>query len=330
MQRTSNITQVLQEMYGPIGNDLAIVARIFDKELAGELPFLGDLCDTVRSYRGKMLRPALLLLSARASGHLTPAHRTLAAVIEMVHMATLVHDDVLDEGDKRRRQPTVNSIAGNVAAVLVGDYLISHAFHLCSGLRSGHASRRIGATTNTVCEGELLQNHWRGRYDLSESDYLEIIRRKTGALTATACELGAFFAGADASIVESTRSYGMSAGIAFQIIDDVLDITGDQATMGKTLGRDARLGKLTLPTIHCLARADEATASAVRAAMTPGCRLGPDRLGQVLIEMGSIEYAVSVARGFVTDALGRLERLSPGDAKTSLAAMAEFIINRRF
>ena len=147
MQPTSNITQPLRDLYNPIRDDLTIAERIFDEELAGELPFIRDLCDTIRSYRGKMLRPAMLLLSARATGEPTGVHRTLAAVIEMVHMATLIHDDVLDEGSERRRQPTVNSIAGNAAAVLLGDYLISHAFHLCSGLRDRHASRRIGATT---------------------------------------------------------------------------------------------------------------------------------------------------------------------------------------
>ena len=330
MGPASSITQPLQDLYSPIRDDLTIAERIFDEELAGELPFIRDLCDTIRSYRGKMLRPAMLLLSARATGEPTGVHRTLAAVIEMVHMATLVHDDVLDEGSERRRRPTVNSIAGNVAAVLLGDYLISHAFHLCSGLRNQHASRRIGATTNTVCEGELLQNHWRGRYDLSESEYFDIIRRKTGALTAMACELGAHFAGGDTTIVESMRSYGMSAGTAFQIIDDVLDVIGDQATMGKTLGKDVILGKPTLPTIHCLTNADAATASAVRAALTGESPCRRDRLKQWFNEIGSIEYAVSVARECVAEALRQLEPLPPSDAKTSLTAMAEFIIDRRF
>jgi octaprenyl-diphosphate synthase len=330
MQRTNNITQPLQELYGPVRDDLTIVERIFDDEIAGELPFVDDLCDTVRSYRGKMLRPALLLLSARATGELKPAHRTLAAVIEMVHMATLVHDDVLDEADERRRQPTVNNINGNVAAVLLGDYLISHAFHLCSGLRSQHASRRIGATTNIVCEGELLQNYRRGQRDLSESEYFNIIRRKTGTLTATACELGAYFAGADSTVVESLRSYGMSGGIAFQIIDDLLDIAGDQATVGKTLGRDASLGKLTLSVIHFFGNADRDTASAVCEAMREGAPGGRDRLRELLTHTGSIEYAVSVARDYVADAVQKLDPLPPSEAKTSLTAMAEFIIERRF
>ena len=191
----SHLSLPLTDLYSPIRDDLAVVERIFDEEIASDFDFVNGFCDTVRSYRGKMLRPAMLLLAGKATGELSGAHRTLAAVVEMVHMATLVHDDVLDEADERRRQPTIASIAGNTTAVLLGDYLISHAFHLCSGLQSQYASRRIGATTNLVCEGELLQNHHRGDLDLTEETYLQIIRRKTGTLTAVSAELGAKFAG---------------------------------------------------------------------------------------------------------------------------------------
>lgn len=345
-----NLAPPLVDLYSPIRDDLTLAQRIFDEELVSEFAFVNRLCGQVRSYRGKMLRPALLLLSGKATGELSEAHHTLAAVVEMVHMATLVHDDVLDEADERRRRPTICATAGNLTAVLLGDYLISHAFHLCSALDSQYAARRIGATTNTVCEGELLQNHQRGNDRLSEADYLEIIRRKTGSLTATACELGAHFAGADEAIVGAMREHGMAAGVAFQIIDDVLDITGDRHEIGKTLGSDITFGKLTLPTIHCLANAGPATASAlrVRVASAEGGRLrghvdhrsedmptqgrghGTQQLREWLTETGSVEYAVSVAADYVHQALRQLDLLPPGEAKTSLVAMAEFIIGRRF
>jgi len=324
------ITQPLTELYAPIREDLAVVKRIFDEELDSEFAFVNDFCDTVRSFRGKMLRPALLLLTGKAAGELRPAHHTLAAVVEMVHMATLVHDDVLDEADERRRRPTLGSLAGNTAAVLLGDYLISHAFHLCSGLQSQYASRRIGATTNIVCEGELLQNHHRGNPGLSEEEYFEIIRRKTGALTAVACELGAKFAGADDAVVRAMRDYGMSAGIAFQIMDDLLDIVGERERVGKTLGRDWALGKLTLPTIHALSVADETTAVALREALDGTTRRGAALPRSRLEETGSIDYAVSTARGFVSEALNRLDTLPPSDARQSLVALAEFIVQRQF
>jgi len=323
-------TLSLVDLYAPIRRDLAIAQRIFDDELVSELLIVNGLCEHIQSYRGKMLRPALLLLSAQATGEVSSSHHTLAAVVEMVHMATLVHDDVLDEADERRRLPTVCARAGNVTAVLLGDHLISHAFHLCSGLDSLYASRRIGATTNTVCEGELLQNHFRGNDRLGEAEYFDIIRRKTGALAAVCCELGAFYAGAEESVVQAMYAYGMSAGVAFQIIDDVLDIVGDRRQVGKTLGRDLSLGKLTLPTIHCLSSAGPATASALRAAVTGKEPYHPKRLRQWLDEAGSIEYAVSAATSHVNDALGQLDLVPPSDARSSLVAMAEFIVERHY
>lgn len=326
----NNLTLPLTDLYAPIRSDLAVVQRIFDDELESELSFVNNLCATVRSYRGKMLRPALLLLSGKATGELSAAHHTLAAVVETVHMATLVHDDVLDEADERRRQATIRTTNGNVAAVLLGDYLISHAFHLCSGLDSQYTSRHIGASTNTICEGELLQDHQRGGDQLTESGYFDIIRRKTGVLTAVSCELGAHYAGAHESLVQAMRSYGMSAGVAFQIIDNVLDIVGDRRQMGKTLGRDLTLGQLTLPTIHCLVNAGPATATALRAALIGKTSCDGERLRGWLGETDSVSYAVSVANSHVADAIRQLDSVPPGDARTSLVAMAEFIVQRHF
>ena len=328
-QTTGTITQSLADLYSPIHEDLAIVEQIFDDELSGDLPFVQELCDTVRSYRGKMLRPSLLLLVAKATGGIRPAHHTLAAVIELVHMATLVHDDVLDEADERRKQPTINTIAGNEAAVLLGDYLISHAYHLCSSMNSQEASRRIGATTNRVCEGELLQNHHRENLQLTEAEYIEIIGRKTAALTATACALGAFFSAAEPNIVTAMQQYGLSAGIAFQIIDDVLDIVGDPGQVGKTLGLDVIHGKPTLPTIHALAHANKNTIRDIRDVLSGKQAGHRDALGTLLAETGSIDYAVTKAQHYVTDALKQLELLSPSTARTSLTALAKYIVRRR-
>ncbi len=325
----SNFAPPLVDRYRPISEELAAAVRVFDDELVSDLAFVDCLWDRVRSYRGKMLRPALLLLAGKATGELSAAHHTLAAVVEMVHMATLLHDDVLDEADERRCRPTIRATDGNVAAVLLGDCLISHAFHLCSSLDSQYASRRIGATTNIVCEGELLQNHLRGSDMLNESDYFEIVRRKTGALTAAACELGARFAGADAASIDALEAYGMSAGVAFQIIDDVLDIAGDRKSVGKTLGVDLALGTLTLPTIHCLANADPATASALRAVLAGKTMCETERVREWLCGTESIEYARSVAADHVAQALRQLDLVPPGDAKTSLVATAEFITQRQ-
>jgi len=320
----------LAQLYEPIERDIEIVRQVFDEELSSEFSFVERLCSRVRTYRGKMLRPAILLLTAKATGEVSDSHYTLAAVAEMVHMATLVHDDVLDEAGERRRQPTICATSGNVTAVLLGDYLISHAFHLCSSLNDQFASRRIGATTNTVCEGELHQNRLRGNTQLSESTYFDIIRRKTGALTAVSCELGAHFAGADPTVVEALSAYGMSAGVAFQIIDDVLDVVGDREVIGKSVGRDLSLGKLTLPTIHCLTHASAGTAQVLRDVVAGRQACDHAQLLAWLRETGSLDYAVTLANEFVASATGQLRLLRPSDARTSLEGMAHFIVHRTF
>jgi len=320
----------LAQLYEPIERDVEIVRRVFDEELASDLSFVERLCSRVRTYRGKMLRPALLLLTAKATGEVSDSHYILGAVAELVHMATLVHDDVLDEAGERRRQPTICATSGNVTAVLLGDYLISHAFHLCSSLNDQFASRRIGATTNTVCEGELHQNRLRGNGQLSESTYFDIIRRKTGALTAVSCELGAHFAGADASVVKALSAYGMSAGVAFQIIDDVLDVVGDREVIGKSVGRDLSLGKLTLPTIHCLTHASADVAQALRNVVAGRQSCDHAQLRAWLQGTGSIDYAVSVANDYVNRATDQLSQLRPSEARSSLEGMAHFIVHRTF
>ncbi|MBU0719459.1 MAG: polyprenyl synthetase family protein, partial [Planctomycetes bacterium] len=265
-----------------------------------------------------------------ATGILTTDHHTLAAVVEIVHMATLVHDDVLDGADERRGQKPVNAISGNVAAVLLGDYLVSHAYHLCSGLDDQYAARRIAATANVVCEGELLQNELRGDVLLTEQAYLAIVERKTAALTATSCELGARFSGADPAVVQVMQSFGRAAGVAFQIIDDVLDIVGDRNKVRKTLGSDLALGKPTLPTIHCLASARTDIAESLRAVLAGEAPGSDCQLRRWLEDTGSLDYAVSVAEGYVRDALSQLEAVPMSDARSSLTAIAEFIAHRQF
>jgi len=318
----------LATLYEPIVSDLQKVCRIFDDELFSELPVVNELCAHVRQYRGKMLRPALLLLSGRACGGITDEHLTLAAVVEMVHMATLVHDDVLDEADLRRRSPTINRLEGNEAAVLLGDYFISHAVHLCSSLDSQFAFRTIGATTNTICEGELQQVHHRGDFDLSVDHYLQIITRKTASLTGTCCLLGAHYAGADARVASSLERYGLEVGIAFQITDDVLDIVGSEKRMGKTLGRDLEKNKLTLPVIHCFREANTDMRRQLR-------RLLADydhdrtRLRQLLECTDSITYALNAARRYIDSAVVCLENLPASNARDTLICMARLIIGRQ-
>ncbi|HEV3021649.1 MAG TPA: polyprenyl synthetase family protein, partial [Pirellulales bacterium] len=187
---------------------------------------------------GKRLRPALVLLAAKAVGEITHEHLVLAAVVEMIHTATLVHDDVLDDAAMRRHLDTVNVRWGNQTSVLLGDYLFTHAFHLASTLDTTFACRTIGRATNRVCEGELRQIDTQGRLSLTEAEYLDIIAAKTGELCACACRLGAHYAGAGTALEDRLAHYGRDLGIAFQIVDDLLDLEGDESTIGKSLGTD--------------------------------------------------------------------------------------------
>src|SRR5581483_403973 len=214
-------------------------------------PGIAPLLAHVRNYRGKRLRPALLLLTARACGRVTAAHHTLAAVVEMIHTATLVHDDVLDEAAVRRHLDTVNARWNNQSSILLGDFLFSHAFYLASTV-GVFACRQIGRATNTVCEGELRQVTSQGDLALAERDYLSIIEAKTAELCACCCTLGAHYSRAETGVVKAMGRYGRYLGIAFQIIDDVMDLIGDEGLAGKSLGSDLEQQKLTLPLIRLL------------------------------------------------------------------------------
>jgi len=310
---------------------LADVERLFHQELSGDLKCVNVLVKHVSRFRGKMLRPCLVLLSGRAcSGDapLTDAHTVIATVVEMVHMATLVHDDVLDEAELRRKGATINHLRGNEAAVLLGDYLISHSYHLCSGLESQFASRLIGRTTNCVCEGELLQLDNRNNLDLDEQTYLQIIERKTASLCAACCLLGAKFAGATPAQIAAVETYGLSLGTAFQIQDDILDLVGDVSCVGKTLGIDVEKGKLTLPLIHFLRNAPPEHQSLLRSLLSSPDADRAERIRNLIIPSPSLDYARDRARQLVDRARSELLTLPDSEARRVLDTMADFVISR--
>src|SRR6187455_1795132 len=217
----------LSSLYAPVAKEMEEVERILKEELRNPHPFVDELVRYGCLLGGKRLRPALLLLMAKAIGPVQRDHLVLGAVVEMIHTATLVHDDVLDEADMRRHLATVNARWDNEASVLLGDYLFTHAFYLASTLDTAVGCRLIGRATNLVCEGELRQKGSRGNFDLREAEYLEIIEAKTAELTAVSCKLGAIFAGGNDSLAEQLDGFGRDLGIAFQIADDLLDVLGE-------------------------------------------------------------------------------------------------------
>ncbi|MGD9712963.1 MAG: polyprenyl synthetase family protein, partial [Thermomicrobiales bacterium] len=353
----------LQATYAPIAAELERVRSAFRNELNSDQPFIETLADHVAQYHGKMLRPALVLLVGQSCGTLKPSHITLGAVVEMVHIATLVHDDILDEADVRRRVPTINTLVGNERAVLLGDYLISHSYHLCSSLASQYASRRVAATTNRVCEGEMMQVAHRNDWALSEATYLDIVERKTASLIGTCCGLGAWASDAETELVAQFERFGNSLGIAFQIVDDILDLIGDEAVVGKSVGRDADKGKLTLPMIHFLRTASapachefqrilekmrtagpdfhinghEKTGHDDKGDISPATRtrtcgqhgtLQSDLLG-LLQQTKSLDYARNVAARYVETARDAVTVLPESPARHSLLTMTDFVLARR-
>jgi octaprenyl-diphosphate synthase len=243
---------------GLITDDLAYVEEILSRRLGAYRPRFDELVSHVQHFRGKRLRPALLLLVARACGSAKPAHHVLAAAIEMIHTATLVHDDVLDEADVRHHARTVNASWGNKVSILLGDLLFTNAYHLTSTLGDARACEWIGAAADRVCAGELRQLTEAGNLSLAAEDYFAIIEDKTAALTECACRLGATYADTTVEVATALARFGRDLGMAFQIADDVLDLVGDECKVGKTLGTDLKQRKWTLPLIYLLKRLPEA------------------------------------------------------------------------
>src|SRR5271154_1372274 len=312
------IASTLTQLIAP---QLKAVDELFSKELTSDLPNVNTLVTHVAKFRGKMLRPMLVLLSGLTSAEpdakkpLNFQHITLATVVEMVHMATLVHDDILDGAEVRRKGATINHLHGNEAAVLLGDFLISHAYHLCSSLESQDASRLIAHTTNIVCEGELTQNYNRGNWKLDEKTYYLIIYRKTAALTEVCCQLGAMMSTEREDWVDALALYGKQLGLAFQIVDDILDICGQQKTVGKSLGTDIEKGKLTLPMIHFLKHAAPQHRELLIGLLESQEHDRVERVRQLIAPSESIAYAKTEAQRLVDEAIAAVKVLPPSEAR---------------
>jgi octaprenyl-diphosphate synthase len=316
-----------------------VIGRI-DDALSSDVPAVSSLCRHVERFRGKMLRPTLTLLCGAAAGE-APAGQapsealvTVAAVVELVHMATLVHDDVLDEAETRRGGATINATAGNETAVILGDYLIAASYHLCSTLEDPEPARVIGRVSMELCAGELLQLSNRDNLSLDEATYLEILEGKTAALVGACGRLGARVVGADRARQEALERYGRRVGSAFQVQDDVLDLTGDQAVVGKTLGRDLKKGKLTLPVIHHLGACGPVQRGESLAALDAAAETGGDdetagaEIVRRLRQTDSVAYAHARARGLVDEATSALGVLPASAARTTLGLLADAVLTR--
>ena len=321
---------VLAQVEALIGSELSDVEEIFKEELRSDRRGTKDVLAHVTRFRGKRLRPVLLLLTAEACGGIRHSHKVLAAVVEMIHMATLVHDDVLDDADTRRHVATVNARWNNETSVLFGDYLFTHAFHLASSLETTLACRVIGRATNAVCEGELSRVHERGNLRVTGEEYLDILTGQTAELCAVSCFLGAHYAGVDENVVRAMEKYGRMLGVAFQICDDLLDLTGDELETGKSLGSDLAKQKLTLPLIRLLDQSSEEDAARLRGLLSETNVDARRELKSRLRQSDALDYAFEFAARYVEEARQCLLATPDSPARQLLDAIAEFSLRRSF
>lgn len=316
----------LEAGFDVISHELEQVRQCIARQLVTEKESVNVLTNHITKAWGKMLRPALVLLSGKACGQLTGAHIEIAAMLEMIHIATLLHDDVIDEAQSRRKQPTVNSLWGNESAVLLGDFLLGKVFAMAAKLKDRTIAAVLAETAIEICQGELIQDLQRGNMQLGEDEYIEIITGKTGALFKSCCCLGAVAAGGKSDQVEAMADYGFNTGIAFQITDDLLDVAGDEKAEGKTLGRDVDGCNLTLPIIHLLSVLPPEEKQWICGQISSGHR--PARLIQLLEKSGSCEYAGRQAQNYCDKASGAIGLLEDGQAKAELEKVVAYISNR--
>ncbi len=316
-------------LYAPVANEMLATEEVLRSELQSEDPYVDQLVKHAFRLGGKRLRPALLLLAAKAAGKVTREHIVLAAVVEMIHTATLVHDDVLDEATIRRHGETINARNDNEASVLVGDFLFTHAFSLAASLETTFACQTIGRSTNIVCAGELRQIHSRGNYSLSEGEYLSIIDGKTAELCACCCRLGAHYADSSATIEDAFDRYGRHLGLAFQIADDLLDLVGEESQAGKSLGSDLKKQKPTLPLIQLLATCSEVEQHEILALCHREGSEARHALAARMERSGAVEYAHHRAQEHAAQALAELRAVPDSGAKGVLAELTRLVVTRR-
>jgi octaprenyl-diphosphate synthase len=327
-----------------IADDLRRVRTLINEQLTAAVPAVPGLDSLGHRHRiadvsrlieyvsvrsGKMIRPGLLLLAGRCFGEITDRHIQVAAIIEMMHNATLLHDDVMDEGQKRRGLPTINSRCGNEIAVLLGDFLLSRVFKMCTELEP-QAAKVVAGSAVRLCEGELGQVVRKNNWQLTEPEYIEVITEKSAVLFNSACYLGALLAKADENQARSLADFGLNSGIAFQITDDLLDLVGDEEKTGKTLGTDVDKQKLTLAIIHLLAAADEQERTSIVESYldTKDAQCDRPALVRMLNRCGSLKYAREKAKEFTTAAIRALSDLEQSNAKDALIETAEFMVAR--
>ena len=318
----------LEQLRGGIEGDMRCVDAVIRARLHSDVVLIRQVSEYIIDSGGKRLRPALVLLSAGAFGYQGTQHHELAAVVEFIHTATLLHDDVVDESHLRRGRQTANALFGNAASVLVGDFLYSRAFQMMVGINNIRVMQVLSDATNTIAEGEVLQLLNCNDPDIDEARYLQVIRFKTAKLFEAATRLGAILGQADSHNETAMAKYGMHLGTAFQLIDDVLDYSGNHEETGKNLGDDLAEGKPTLPLLYAMKQGTQAQAALIRSAVEQG---GLDDFTQVLETIhatGALQYAADQAQCEVDIARAAIQHLPDSNYKQTLLDLAAFSVTR--
>ncbi|HEY5799933.1 MAG TPA: octaprenyl diphosphate synthase [Burkholderiaceae bacterium] len=319
-------------IFDPIAADMTAVNAVIRRQLYSDVSLVNQIGEYIIGAGGKRLRPVLVVLMANAheirGAAKAEAHHKLAAIVEFIHTATLLHDDVVDESDLRRGRQTANALFGNGASVLVGDFLYSRAFQMMVGLDDIRIMRILADATNVIAEGEVLQLLNMHDPDVTEEQYLQVIRSKTAKLFEAAAQLGALAAGADEAAIEAAAEYGRSLGTAFQLIDDVLDYSGKQDEIGKTVGDDLREGKPTLPLIYLMQHGTDAQKELVRSCILQGDEQHFDEILAAITDCGALAYTRTQAETASARAIASLAALPDNQYKQALLQLAHFAVDR--
>ncbi len=312
-----------------IAADMDAVNLVIRQRLHSEVSLVNQIAEYIISAGGKRIRPVLVLLVANAYSYKGTAHHELAAVVEFIHTATLLHDDVVDESSMRRGRQTANALFGNAASVLVGDFLYSRAFQMMVGLNNMRVMQILSDATNVIAEGEVLQLLNMHDPDVTEDSYLLVIRSKTAKLFEAAAQLGALISGATDAEIDAAGEYGRSLGTAFQLIDDVLDYAGDAAEIGKNVGDDLREGKPTLPLIYLMENGTEEQRQLVRNCIEQGDEQHFDAILAAITSSGALDYTRKAAEVAAQRAKDAIAGLPASQFKDALLQLCSFAVDRK-
>ncbi|WP_255520377.1 octaprenyl diphosphate synthase [Undibacterium sp. 14-3-2] len=308
--------------------DMSAVNDVIRRQLYSDVPLVNQVAEYIISAGGKRLRPVLVLLIANAYGYQGKNHHDLAATIEFIHTATLLHDDVVDESSLRRGRQTANALFGNAASVLVGDFLHSRAFQMMVSVGSVPIMQVVADATNVIAEGEVLQLLNMHDPDVTEDRYLQVIRSKTAKLFEASAKVGALIAGANEEQVEAAAEYGRSIGTAFQLIDDVLDYTGNAEEIGKNVGDDLREGKPTLPLIYLMKNGTAEEKELVRTCIEQGDESQFDKILHAITQSGALNYTKEKAVEAARKASAAVTHLPESPYKEALLTLSQFAVQR--